>query len=57
MKPEKDSAAPKKGKRKKLNHGMGGLFGSTKKKPEPDTAPLRRKQHAARMARLSDKRI
>ena len=50
-----DTTAPKKGKSKSFGHGMGGLFGVTAKKSEPDNKPPTRKGHAARVARLSGK--
>ena len=49
---------PKKGKFKRvpMKGSMGGLLGVTAKKPEKDD-PLRKKQSAARFARLSGKLI
>jgi len=46
------------GKKKSFGHGMGGLFGVSAKKTEPDNKPPSRAQtRSARMARLSGKQI
>lgn len=51
-------AAKGPGKKKSVGHGMGGLFGVSSKKTEPDNAPQKRsQQRAARIARLSNKTI
>lgn len=43
-KKQRDTTPPKKGDGKKAlaGHGMGGLFGVTPKKPEPDNKPQTR---------------
>lgn len=47
--------------KKSVGHGMGGLFGVTPKKPEPDNPPptraFARGQKAKRMKRLEGKFI
>lgn len=48
-------AAVKKNKKKGMGKNMGGLFGVTAKKSEPDNAP--QKRHAMRTARLTGKLI
>lgn len=54
-------APPKEGSRMQMGHAMGGLFGVTPKKPEPDNAPPTRaitaRKSAARMRRLNGKLI
>lgn len=46
---------PKKGDKKSFGKNMGGVFGVTAKKTEPDNAP--QKRHAMRTARLTGKLI
>lgn len=46
-------AAVKKNKKKRMGADMGGIFGVTAKKSEPDNAP--QKRHAMRTARLTGK--
>lgn len=51
-------AAVAPGKKKSAGHGMGGLFGVSMKKTEPDnTPPKQSKERSIRMARLSNKFI
>lgn len=50
----KNSTPPKKGERARVGHRMGGLFGVTPKKSEPDnTPPTRAAQKAKRARRMS----
>lgn len=57
----KNTTAPKMGRSKSIGHSMGGLFGVTPKKPEPDMPPRTRaaegRSRQARMKRLDGKLI